>query len=416
MPRLRRPKNWPRGMEERKLSNGQIAYYWKPSSKDRKAGCTLEAESLGTDYAAAILRCSGDRSKGIEGLNDLLDAWRVGSIKSSDDAVRKKVGAGWAKIGTIDWVIAQFQCHPDYRSLQPNTRKFYDHHLKIIAEHVRSKSKTRYGETDVDCITKREAKSLFLRLQETGPNGTHRVTTAGNAVRAIRRAWNVCADDHHDIMPAKNPFAGVGRGNTGEETSAASFDDLVTFVQSADKLGMPSVGTAAMIAFFWLQRKIDIIGCIQWHHYEKGIRARIIHNKTKQEVNIPLADKDGGQIYPELEQRLARSKKHGTYIIMRDQPDRRRKVHLPYTKDLFEKHAAKVLRHAGLHGSIEFSSFRHGAMTEAGDADATDQQLMALSGHTQRETVSIYTKRTNKQAQQAGTLRRDSRKAGTKNE
>ena len=226
----------------------------------------------------------------------------------------------------------------------------------------------------------------------------------------------MCADEIADIKPLHNPFNGVAKGKTGEETPAATFEHLLKFVKAADELDLPSVGTAAMIAFYWLQRKVDIIHKFRWTHYEPNERVRILHNKTKHENYIPLVEEDGAPIYAELEERLANLKKRGPLIVMRDHIDRRKKIYLPYTKDLFENHVNKVLRHADLFGKIEFSSFRHGGMTEAANAAATDQQLMALSGHKTRPILSTYVKRTNLQALQAGILRRDSRMARTKRE
>src|SRR5262245_23377690 len=46
---------------------------------------------------------------------------------------------------------------------------------------------------------------------------------------------------------------------TARRTRPVTHPELMRFVQAADNEGEPSIGTAAMIAFFWLQRQIDIL-------------------------------------------------------------------------------------------------------------------------------------------------------------
>jgi hypothetical protein len=59
----------------------------------------------------------------------------------------------------------------------------------------------------------------------------------------------------------------------------------------ADALGHHSIATAALIAFFWLQREEDIFLRLAWSHYrpsEARNFARIFHHKTGELVDVPL--------------------------------------------------------------------------------------------------------------------------------
>jgi hypothetical protein len=58
--------------------------------------------------------------------------------------------------------------------------------------------------------------------------------------------------------------------------------------------------------------------------------ARIFHHKNDCLVDVPLYDVDGSDLWPDLVPRLDRHPKLGTLIVMRDQPDRKRKLHLPW--------------------------------------------------------------------------------------
>src|SRR5262252_4508469 len=63
----------PRYMTERRLANGQVAYYWHPNQRDVAAGFSLACEGLGTIYTAAVERAYY--------LNQMLDNWRAGGGK-----------------------------------------------------------------------------------------------------------------------------------------------------------------------------------------------------------------------------------------------------------------------------------------------------------------------------------------------
>jgi integrase len=52
---------------------------------------------------------------------------------------------------------------------------------------------------------------------------------------------------------------------------------------------------------------------------------------------------------------------------------------------------------------------RHGGNTEGGDADLTDAQLRALSGHKTANMTQLYTKRTLQQRREGARKRRDAR-------
>ena len=115
-------------------------------------------------------------------------------------------------------------------------------------------------------------------------------------------------------------------------------DELLRFVKTADAEGESSIGTAAMIAYYWLQRKEDILTRLSWSHYRPTDApdiVRIVHHKTGQLVNMPLYDDDETALWPELMQRLDSALRHGILIVTRDRVYQHRKVHLPWKEDYF---------------------------------------------------------------------------------
>jgi hypothetical protein len=117
------------------------------------------------------------------------------------------------------------------------------------------------------------------------------------AIVGCRTAWNCARRDKPEIITASNPFAGVDLQYKAKPTRPVTHAELLRFVKAADEAGDASIGTVAMIAFYWFQREIDIIGRLSWvQHYrpnENPNIARIYHHKTRELVERPLYDDDG---------------------------------------------------------------------------------------------------------------------------
>ena len=121
-------------------------------------------------------------------------------------------------------------------------------------------------------------------------------------------------------------------------TRPVTHDELVRFVKAADEAGESSLGTAAMIAYYWLQREEDIIARLSWSHYrpvDAPDVARIFHHKTGELVDIPLYDEDGTVLWPELMERLDVAPRYGTLIVTRDRARPSPKTTPPMERGLF---------------------------------------------------------------------------------
>lgn len=154
--------------------------------------------------------------------------------------------------------------------------------------------------------------------------------------------------------------------------------------------------------------QIDIIGRLCWNHYrpiDAPDVARIFHYKTGELVDIPLSDGDGTVLWPELIERLDGAPRYGTLIVTRDRLDRRRKVHLRWKEDYSRHRVAAIRTAAELDFGAKFMGLRHGGSTESGNAELTDAQIRALSGHTTAAMTALHTKSTMRQ-RRAGARRR----------
>ena len=207
----------------------------------------------------------------------------------------------------------------------------------------------------------------------------------------------------------------MGLSHKAKPTRPVAHAELVRFVAAADAASEPSLGTAAMIAFFWLQRETDIIGRLLWNHYrpaENPDIVRIFHFKNRELIDLPLVDDDGTELWPELTARLDKASKNGTLIITRDKPDPKRKVHLPWTEHHFRHRVAAIRAAAGIDSEVKFMGLRHGGNTEGADAELSDAQLRALSGHKTPAMIHLYAQQTMKQRKAGARKRLESRTKG----
>jgi integrase len=393
MPR-RKPLGWPAYMVAKRLRGGVTGYYWAPPTWALKKGCPLPREALGIDYAAAKCRCD-------EVLNPQLLGW----MKLRDGGERSPQ----LEPGTFDWMAAMFRGSPKYSGLPAKTRKSYDDALTLIGDHV-VKDGRRVGSFSLKAITGAVVDKLHAKLL-TRHDGTERRRTVNLAMAVARRAWKV-ARRASDRVPLENPFERMGLKYRPKQTRPVTRKELMRLVAAADAAGAASVGTACMISFYWLLRQGDCLR-LAWGSYRPADApevARIVHHKTGEPVDVPLVDDDGTALFPELCDRLDATPRFGSLVIMRDLPDKRRKLHLPWQLDHFRHAFAGIRDMAGFDPSVTFMGLRHGGLTEAANVGLSDAQLRALSGHRTTAALLRYSQATSHQRKVGARSRRDGTK------
>jgi hypothetical protein len=179
----------------------------------------------------------------------------------------------------------------------------------------------------------------------------------------------------------------------------------------------PSLATASLLAWEWLQREADIFGTFDVTHYrpkERPQAARVLHAKTHEENWVPLFDETGAPLYPELMAELDAIKREriGGLMLRRDWGDQS-----PWPSDtgdfsLMRHKAKEVIRAAGLRDELSFTSFRHGGFTESADADLSDAEIRAQGRHKSAKVLPRYAKRTMRQVAAGAKKRRSSRTDG----
>lgn len=388
-----------RHVRVKRLAGGGVACYWEVPTKYRAKGCPLIAERLeGSDVEISA-------RAGV--LNAALDAWRAGN------------DTGAIIPGTIKWLRREYEKDENFAKLTRKSRRTASYALEQM-ETFRLESGRCVGDLQVADIARPHAKLIRRRLAEDRGEAM-----SNSVMRYARLLWNFAIDEL-ELQVAKNPFQRMKIGRAGGKTYAPTRREVEAFIAKADEMGYPSAGTAVMLAYELCQRAGDIIGTrqddgsmagISWHDYrspaDHGYRAalRVRQHKTGELIWVSLYDVDDAgryiELFPGLIDRLDATPRRGSLIVMRDSAHRNRKaqISLTYTEYSFGHLFREIAEAAGLPAKVQFRAMRHGGLTELGDAEATDQEMMSLSGHADRQTLRIYSRRTAAQARNAARKR-----------
>jgi hypothetical protein len=400
----------PRYVLRKPLKNGAWGHFFNVPMWARKAGCPVLNEPLGPDYEAAVKRAEAV-------LLPAFDSWRSGGATDKVQAV--------AKSDTLDWLFAEFRSDRRFTKLDPGTKRVHESGFKLVGQHV-LKDGRRFGQVNLKSITTAVTDTLYdalLVVREADADGNvierERRTTVNHAMKTCRRAWNVAFRRRPDKVPRVNPFAAMGLTSSSRETPTATFEELQAFRVKAKEMGLESLATAALIGWEWLQRQTDIFGTFSVSHYrpkEQPNAVLVKHEKTGEENWMPLFSLETGvALYPELVAELDTLKREriGGLMLRRDWGDRGPWPTRPTSGDIDLTHMTRkvkeVIRAAGLRDELSFASFRHGGFTQAGDAELSDRQIMALGRHKSPKVLRRYVKRTMRQVAEGAEKRRAAR-------
>lgn len=424
----RSARRLPRYVVRKPLRGGWGYFFNLPDRLRKNDACPVGNEPLGTDYQAAVKRAE-------EILLPALDAWSGGGAPTAQpDTV--------AKAGTLDWVFAEYQNdrlfskrQKDGKPISAKQQRNHKAGFGLIGGFLMADGR-RLGSVHVKAITTAVVdnlyeKLLFVKTLDADGNTIERErrTTVNHAMKSCRRAWKVVSRRNPGKLPFVNPFAQMGLHSSDRETPTATFDELQIFRKQAVKTGLRSLGIGALMGWEWLQRVDDIFGTFDVSHYrpkDHPDAVLIVDDKTNQKHWLPLFDEAGVPLYPELMAELDAIKREriGGLMLRRDWgtrgpwptwPDPTRPDMIDLTH--MSRKVKEVMQAAGLRDGLTFTSFRHGGATEGGDAELTDQELVAQGRWKSSKVLPRYTKKTERQVISGVRKRRASRtKAGNLSE
>jgi L-alanine-DL-glutamate epimerase-like enolase superfamily enzyme len=121
-----------------------------------------------------------------------------------------------------------------------------------------------------------------------------------------------------------------------------------------------------------------LAGNITWNDYRHADNphvGNIRHRRTGVVVPLSLEDEDGEPFYPALDTYLAELPRLGLPIVLTS--GERGPAH-PYSMVYAQRRVREARERVGPDSHITLDACRHGGLTEAADAGATDQGMRAL--------------------------------------
>lgn len=389
---MKKPANWPRYMLAKRLRDDRIAYYWSPHKRDLKAGCTLRREPLGTDYAEAIVRA--------QLLNQHLDSWRQGRGAPKDLDLRPD-------FGSLRWLVERYKRSRAWEKVSSRSRGEYERAFKLVLEH-KTKTGAEVGSLPLSSISALAADKLYLALQK-GVRVKRRIRQANICMIRMARAWDTVQRLYPAVVPAANPFRGVELDYGKGTTKPATRDEAYALHEGLKKAGHLHLAAVPLICFEWHQRPENVLaGHLTWTDYrppERPNAVRILHHKTGELVWLPLSDADG-PLFPELTAYLDGLERLGVPIVLLNPLRTKSAPARPFKLRDARARVQRAALKAKLPSHVTLAACRHGGLTELGDAELTEQGVMALSGHRTPEAARLYVKRTETQRVIAARKRR----------
>lgn len=370
-------------MVEKPIKNG-VAYYFQPAARDVRAGAPVGPQGLGQDYAVAKAKA--------DHLNAALDAWRAGEVRET---------VTW---GTARWWFQRYRLSLHWRQMSDRHRVNQEGVISAILSH-----KLRVQRPGVEVVGDLAIRQLTPAFADKFYAQRHpgRERAAETEIATMKKAWNVVAREQPKLF-GPNPFIGLTMVKRKPKVKpAASREDVYALARALREAGHPHLGAAALICFEWHQRPENVLaGAISWPHYRAGDLVTIEHWKTGETVDIELSDQNG-QLYPELEDYLADLPRLGVPVVLR--PSR---PHGPYSIRWARDKVKQTREAAGLPDHLTLDACRHGGLTELGDAEVTEFEGMALSGHKTAANLRLYVKRTAAQRRSGARKRLEHRASG----
>ena len=352
----------------------------------------MRRETLGLDYASAIAKA--------EFLNKHLDAWRAGLDAPKDLDLRPD-------FGSLKWLVERYKRSRAWEKVSPRSRGEYQKVFRLVLEHP-TKTGGEVGHLPVTSMTARAVDKLYLSLQK-GKRVERRLRTANLSIACMARAWDVVQRLYPQAVPVQNPFRGVefdyGKGTTRPATREEAYA-LHTALLTA---GEPHLAAVPLICFEWHQRPENVLaGHLAWTDYrptERPGAVRILHHKTGELVWLPLSDADG-PLFPELTAYLDGLERLGVPIVLLRPKGKERKPARPFKLRDARARVRRAATDSQLAADLTLAACRHGGLTELGNAEITEQGVMALSGHRTPDAARLYVKRTETQRVTAAHRRR----------
>lgn len=281
--------------------------------------------------------------------------------------------------GTVHKLVEYYRESENYANLKPRSIASYELMINTALNIILPNSNHTLGDMEASSITK-EVVQRFIR--QVRNNFSHH--RALHTVKVMKLIWTV-AENAGKV--SGNPWRHSQIKNLPDREVLWTQDQVDAFISTADKMGLHSMGTLALMCYTMCQRPGDVRK-LRWEDIKKDI-FEFKQEKTGTEVFIPIA--------PVLKKRLSKiDKGHAWETILTYEVTGK-----PYTQWDYAKIARSIMRKANLPKELRIGDLRRTGTTKLADAGCTEDQIMSVTGHKSREMVSVYVKRSRETAKDA---------------
>jgi integrase len=173
-----------------------------------------------------------------------------------------------------------------------------------------------------------------------------------------------------------NPASRLGLVNIGGTREAWSIEEIETVCAAAIEYGRPSVALAVRLASNLGQREADILALPRSRYDASSGIFDIVQEKTRRRIGVPVT--------LELRAAIEAAPTTSPVFVISEVTS------VPYTETGFRNLFRKICRAGGLSDERQFRDLRHTMATILGEAGCSDEEIRAITGHSDRAVVARY--------------------------
>lgn len=255
----------------------------------------------------------------------------------------------------IDTLLNKFKETREWRKLSPNSQRTYQQMID-------------YAIKDYFLITNRVSQitttlvdDLYEKLVKAG-----KLSHANMFMKVMRRIWNV---SRRNKLVTDNPFASMGLGKEEPREIVWTKEQYEQYVEYTWKNDLQPLSLLARLCYTLGQRPGDMVKLKATNftidlNSRKPVEVKFTQEKTGKKMHLPIPE--------ELQK----------YLVASTKP-------FPTMRILNGQHR-EVLAKLNLPYNLQIRDLRRTALTEIMTGGASDAEGQAVSGHVNRDMLSVY--------------------------
>lgn len=296
-----------------------------------------------------------------------------------DQLKREQRGQVHVDFGTVRGLVSTYKTTNAYTSLSENSRRTYSMLFEKAFDVRLGDSKHAFGDMAHSSVKPMHAEKLFAHLKEHVSD--HR---ANHTIKVFRRVWSI---SERKGLTRGNPFAKMGLRTLPDRLILWSPEQVDLFVDTADAMGLWSIGTLALLCCDLAARPGDMRQ-LRWSNISDGV-VHYVQEKTGEKIDTAI----GPRLMERLEE--ATPSKIHDFIVYYEVTGR------PYDRFMYYKMAAQVRDKANLPSHLQLRDLRRTGATELAESGVTEDELRSITGHRSRNILNTYVRPTEKLASNA---------------